>query len=195
MGGMMPNQKERAIIEKRTIEATKKNLTGPSGKLGVIVRNLGSPIIRQGSSLMDVTYLEDPYEIKPETEHEATLSGQKGPVNYKDEILSTDEEVAITHEGYIFDGLSRGLHIEIKYFKYNHSLEVNYKGFRVYREVAGELEAYAPFPEWETIIDRLHRNAKNREKETEESAKEQIKEEVFRKKKSFWEKMRMRWGL
>jgi len=39
----MANHKENIIREKRTLEATKKNLMGPSGKFGVILQVFGTP--------------------------------------------------------------------------------------------------------------------------------------------------------
>lgn len=58
--------RERAIREKRTNEAILKNFVGPDGKLGMIARYLGSPIIRQGSGLYDASYLDDPYAVPDE---------------------------------------------------------------------------------------------------------------------------------
>lgn len=187
-------QKENAIREKRTIEATKKNFMGPAGRLGVIVTVLGSKIIRQGSGLYSVSYLDDPYEDFTDVEFETTASGQKGPQMFKDEILDMGDDIA-EEEGYVFDGLSRGMHLEIKYWHINHKLEVSWRGHEVYKEIAGELATYAPYPEWEDMIERLYKSAKTQEKNQISLEEAEIGEAIDRKKQSIWEKLRTRWGL
>lgn len=186
-------QKERVIREKRTIEATKKNLMGPAGKLGVVVRTLGSPIIRQGGSLYDCSYLDDPYDFT-EDEYETTASGQQGPLVYRDEIQDLSDDF-VNHEGFVFDGLSRSMHIEIKYINSNNKLEVTYKGFVVFKEVAGELEAYSPNEEWENMIDRLYTASKKKEKSMKQQKDLELAELVKDKKQTFWNRLRNRWGL
>jgi hypothetical protein len=122
------SQKEKLVRERRTIEATKKNLMGISGKLGVIAKTLGFPIVRQGTGLVDSMYLDDPYENEVEAEYETTLSGQPGPLAYEDEIKEASDDF-VHEEGFVFDGLSRGMHIEIKYWHHNNKLEATYKGY------------------------------------------------------------------
>ncbi len=187
-------QKENAIREKRIIEATKKNFMGVAGKLGVIATVLGSPIIRQGTGLWDVEFLDDPYENITDVEFETTVSGQKGPQMYRDEILDMGDESA-EEEGYVFDGLSRGMHLDIKYWHINHKLEVTYRGYLVYKEIAGELDSYAPFPEWEDMIGRLYKSAKTQAKNQISLEEVEIGEAIEKKKQSIWEKLRTRWGL
>lgn len=188
------DQKESVIKEKRTIEATKKNLTGPAGKLGIIVKVLGHPIIRQGNSLMDVNYLEDAFDDFSNEEYETTASNQKGPLVYKDEILDMTDDF-VTQCGYVFDGLSRGIHIEIQYIHSNNELKVHYKGYLVFQEIAGDLEAYAPTDEWEEIIDRLYYAAKKDEKKMKEFYNSQIAVRVQDAKMNFWERVKTKWGL
>ena len=187
-------QKENAIREQRTIEATKKNFMGTAGRLGVIAIVLGSPIIRQGSGLYDISYLDDPYEDFTDVEFETTASGQKGPLMWKDEIPEMSNEIA-EEEGYVFDGLSRGMHIDIKYWHNSNKLEVTYRGYLVYKEIGGELVAYAPFPEWEDMIGRLYKAAKTQAKDQISLEEVEIGEAVERKKQNLWEKLRTRWGL
>jgi len=187
-------QKENAIREKRTIEATKKNLMGPSGKLGIIVMSLGSPIIRQSSCYVDVSFLEDPYEDDTDIEYASTASGQKGPVAWEDRI-SEDSDMMAQEEGFVFDGLSRGMHIEVKYWHRNNKLEVTYKGYEVYKEGGGELFAYAPFPEWEEMIERLYKSAKPKSKELKMLREVEVGQAIERRKRSFWERLRNRWGV
>jgi hypothetical protein len=191
---MSENQKEKVIREKRTIKATKKNLMGISGKIGLVAMTLGHPIMRQGSGIMDVSFLEDPYEDYSDTEYESTASGQPGPQAWKDEIKQADDDL-VYEEGYVFDGLSRGMHLDIKYMYHNQRIEVTYKGYQVYKEIAGELFAYSPSKEWEDKIERLYKIAKVEAKQNKRFMEVQLGQEIERKKASFWERMRTRWGI
>jgi len=195
------SQKEKVIREKRTIEATKKNIMGPSGKIGIIVRALGSPIMAQGSTYVDTHYLEDPYEDFSDMKFETTASGQDGPIAWRGEILEDEGGAGAIHEenpnflGYVFDGLSRGIHLEIQYMRHEHTMKVHYKGYEVYKEVAGELDAYAPFPEWEDVIVRLYKSAKEKYKDIKDQEHAEFAEVVERKKATFWNRIRTRWGF
>lgn len=190
----MSKQKENIIREQRTIEATKKNLMGPAGKFGTILQAFGTPIIRQGSGLTDSSYLEDPYEDDIYKEHAPTISDQQGPVVYKDEIETADSD-HISHEGILFDGLSRGMHLEIAYWNVDNRLQVSYKGYPVYIEISGELETYVPFDEWESIIERLSKSAKEKVKLIKKQQEEDLGKEIQEKKKSFLKVLRTRWGI
>lgn len=187
-------QKENAIKEKRTIEATKKNLMGPSGKLGVIAMTLGAPIVRQGSGYVDTVFLDDPYEDFSDMEFAETASGQQGPMVWEDKIQEGGDDF-VTEEGYVFDGLSRGMHLEIKYWHQNHKFEVSYRGYPVYKEGGGELLAYAPFPEWEDMISRLYKEAKPKSKEMRSLREAEIGQAIEARKESFWRRLRTRWGV
>lgn len=187
-------QKEKVLREKRTIEATKKSLTGSSGKLGVIAQTLGHKIVQQGSSLYDVNFLDDPYEDDVDTEYETMVSEQNGPVAYRDEILNAHDQ-GNEEIGWVFDGLSRGMHLEIKYFYQGQRLECSYKGYLVFKEVGGELFAYAPFPEWENLIERLYKNAKTKSNEIKEQMMQELTQKIQKDKQSFWQKLRFRWGV
>lgn len=183
---------ENVIKEKRTIEATRKNLMGPSGKFGVILQSFGSPIIRQGSSLFDQNFLEMESD-STYTEYASTLSGQKGPVAYRDEILTFDD--FISNEGLVFDGLSRGVHLEIIYWSTENKLNVTYKGYTVYLEISGELESYVPFEEWESIVDKMFISAKERAKQMKKQKELEFSEKVSSSKKGFLELLRKKWGI
>ena len=188
------DRKENVIKEQRTIEATKNNLMGPSGRLGTIVKVFGTAIKRQGGSLLDFSYMDDPYEDFAYHEFETTLSGQPGPLMFRDRI-DNEEDESVMVEGFLFDGLSRGLHLEITYLLESHRLTVSYQGYEVYREVAGELEVYVPHADWENKIERLFRVAKKHEKVQKPLLEQELKREVESKKASFWEKMKKRWGV
>ncbi len=190
----MSREKENVIREKRTIEATKKNLMGPSGKFGVILQAFGTPVIRQGTSLMDVTFLENPFEEQVTVDYASTASGQRGPIAQRDEILTLSDEY-VQNEGVLFDGLNRGLHLEIVYWNAESKLQVSYKGYVVYLEIAGELGAYAPFDDWENQIDRLFKAAKKRVAQMKIQEGEEMAKQIEKNKLKFWEKIKLRWGI
>lgn len=187
-------QKEKAVREKRTLEAIKKNYTGPSGKFGTIAQALGYPVVRQGTGLYDNSYLDDPYADHIETDYETTVSGQLGPQMSRDELLDMGD-ADVQEEGYVFDGLSRGIHVEIQYWYENQQIKVSYRGFLVYKELGGELFTYAPFPEWEELIERLYKAAKNKAKELKKVQEAELTQKLQREKQSFWTKLRYRWGV
>ena len=192
--------KEKAIRERRTNQAITNNMMGPTGMLGVIVKTFGHPIMREGSSMYDINYLDEDADMI-DTEYETTLSGQAGPVVFRDEIPESTFGAGVADEdnpnfiGYTFDGLNRGMHIEIQFMRYENSLVVYYKGYKVYHETAGELDVYAPFPEWEDMIQKLYKSAKPKQKEQKEQSFKEASQEIARKHQSIWQALRMRWGI
>jgi hypothetical protein len=170
-------REEKIVQEKRTIEAITKNLMGLGGKLGIIAKYLGDKIIRQGSSLYDVSYMDDPYDLPD------------------DGGIKDSEDGVNCEEGLVFDGLRFGMHIEIHVFSAENKIVVYYRGFEVYREESGDLLGYAPFPEWEKLIDSLYKKARKREEESKQNVIEKMENEIKKSKKSFFEKLGMRWGI
>ncbi len=172
-------EKEKLIKEKRTILATKNGLIGPNGKLGCIVMYLGQKIMEQGSSGFgyEASYLPDPEEYIMEEEWIRDAS---------------DDEV--TQIGWLFDGLSWGMHLEIKYVEDEAKLSVYYKGNLVYCEMAGDLQAYAPSQTWESLVDKLYEKAKTIRKDEMEEEKELRIIKGEKKKQSFLEKLKRTWG-
>jgi hypothetical protein len=173
------NAKERMIAEKRQIEATRKNFMGASGKLGMIAKVLGQPIQRQGSPMYDTSYLEDPYD---------NIDPDKLP-----QFDGADEFVVT--EGYLFDGTSSGVHMEIKLMAAENKLRVTWRGYTVYEEMAGDLLAYVPKEDWEEWVDRLWRRAKDKSKQQIEAQKPLIEEETQSQLGRFLDRMRRRWGV
>jgi hypothetical protein len=171
----------KKIKEQRLIQATQKGLTGLDGKIGTIVKNMGEPIINHtGGSLecfaMESSFLEDPYELED------------------DEEMPIYDEDQPRRIGMFFDGLSRGMHIEIKYLADINELTVNYKGYLVYAEEVGELVCYVPSPEWESKIEQLFLIARKKEAIHRKEDIQEQKEEAMREKLSFLEKIKLRWG-
>lgn len=187
-------QKENVLREQRTILATKNNYMGPAGVLGSIARYLGDPIIRQGGSLYDEAFLDDPYADHTHEQYEDTASGQRGPLVYRDEILSADETF-VQHEGYLFSGLGRGMQLEIQLWKETNKIQVFYKGYLVYKEVAGELEAYAPFADWEDLVGRLYKVAKKKMQVARQEEEAEVGKVLQKEKQNFLHRLRMRWGI
>lgn len=171
-------KKEESIREARMIEATRKRLMGSSGKIGCVVRNMGQPIIASGSPNYDVSYLDDPFKI-----HDP------------DEILTMDEDDISYQMGWHFDGLSRGMNLEIKYLEDGRDLIVRYKGQVVYREISGELHGYAPFDEWEEKIDRLYEAAMKIENEKKKKRRKDQKEIAEKRSQELLKKMQLKWGI
>jgi len=191
---MSLRQKENVIKEKRTNEAIKKNMMGINGKLGLIAQALGSPIVRQASGLFDASFLDDPYQEYAESQRAPMMSDQKGPEIWKNEIQEMQDGYA-EELGYVFDGLSRGMHIEVKFWHNNQKLEASYGGYEVYKEVAGELYAYNPQEEWEQMVDRLHKTAKEQFKIIKERQELEMVDTIDYQRKSLLQRLRSRWGF
>lgn len=183
---MSLSEREKGIRERRTNQAISNDLMGPSGKLGVIARYLGSPVIYQGNRMsssrsMD-EYLGESYDVYENLD--------------PDKIPTFDErESFLECDGYVFDGLSRGMHLEIKYTSESHKLTVHYKGYPVYMESAGDLYSYAPFPEWEGMIERLYKAAEKKHEEHMGAHKAEMEAEAQERKSSFLQRLRMVWGI
>jgi len=167
------------IREERTLLAYRKNLMGQGGKLGIIAKTLGQPIMAEMGT--DVTWMEDPYAI-----YDA------------DDIPMFMDDPCATPIGWIWDGLREGIHLEIRMDGFKNELTCDYKGYRVYQEENGMLMAYAPrhpiVGEWEHIIDDLFNRAKKvkmHELKNEEKVVKQRNKGLARK---ILDALRLRWG-
>lgn len=202
---------ENKIIEKRTLEANKKGLMGKNGKLGTILKILGQPIINQsaGGGLLDSNYIDlegnseqiDLLELRNSEELMQNIpimnvSGNSRP--------DTDEwkkdmpdpiDYGIETIGLHFDGLNRGMHLEIKYDDITSELVVYYKGHVAYKEIKGELLGYAPNEEWEKWIDSLYKIAKEKQRNLKEKEFEELIKQNEREKTDWWEKIKNKWGI
>lgn len=171
-------KKEESIREARTIEATRKRLMGPSGKIGIIVRNLGEPIIASGTPNYECSYLDDPFKI-----HDP------------DEFPTLDEDDISYQIGWHFDGLSRGMNLEIKYLEDRKDLTVRYNCHVVYREINGELHGYAPYDEWEDKVNGLYETAMKRENERKKQRREESQRVAKKRSQVLLDEMRKKWGI
>ena len=210
---------EDRIKEQRTIEATKKKLMGAGGKIGTVLRHLGQAIIDQseGGVYADTHYLDDPWALPDERESPFDLPQGKAEditkkIPFFKQYLPWGEEqkqpegpgwmdrpdgvdYQVNTIGYHFDGLSRGMHLEIQYLDGPSELVVHFKGFLVFREVKGELTNYVPHESWEALIDQLYVPAKKLAREKKEKVAEEELAEAKKAKASWFEEMRKRWGL
>lgn len=179
---------------------------GYGGKIGVVLRVFGQPIIAQseGGIYVDTNKLEewgdeetDPRNavemmrkipIMDTGSHDRPTSGEWSEM---DEPIPYGTRAIGTH----FDGLGRGMHLEIKYDDATTEFTVTYKGYPVYKEVKGELNAYIPHPEWEGWIDQLFNKAKEIQRVMkEEEFKEQMKE-AERSKDNWLREIASKWGI
>ncbi|MHA2043223.1 MAG: hypothetical protein ACW99G_00430 [Candidatus Thorarchaeota archaeon] len=205
-------ERQEAIIrEKRTIEAVQKGLMGAGGKIGRIVKTLGSPIISNAgdSGLYDVRYfddgIEEEYDLHTAKSHEDLLKnipvmnvdGTIDPSEVDDTFTRKQDPTQFVGNevGWVFDGLSRGMHLEIKYQEHKKELLVTFKGFPVYREVSGILESYRPLEEWESMIERLYFAAQQKNKQESQEEKKENIQEAERMKKNWIDRLRMKWGI
>ena len=172
------NDKEKKIHSERLIEATKNGYTGLEGKFGTILRHLGHPIIAEGGSFYVSNEMPDVYEMDVE-----------------ETMPTMDEDQTVMELGHIFDGLSSGIHLEIKYLSEKQELNVYYQGYQVYGEIASELTCYVPSPDWEEKIEMLYRNAKVRENKKRDEHIMENRQELERQKVSLLDKLRLRWGV
>ncbi len=212
------NEKEKRIKEQRSIEAIKKNMMGAGGKLGIVVKYLGQPIIehsRDGGVFHSKRYLPDPYELPNENNDEWGLQpgtseeiqsqlpymdmpsvlGEPEGGSWRNERNYTRTPVGIRNVGWHFDGLNHGMHLEIWYREDRKELTAYYKGYIVYKEVTSELETYTPFDEWEDKIDSLYTVARRKDQKTTKQEKATRREKAQKNKENWLQRMRKKWGI
>lgn len=208
--------KEQKIIEQRTIEASKKGLMGFSGKMGTILKYLGQPILTHhegvwnsnreemgySSSSLD-EYLG--YEIYDNNTEEATIETMEVYDDFGSPVESPNspewnqstkrKSYTVDKIGYYFQSLSSGINLEIKYLDDSKELITNYKGYLVYKELGGELQAYVPNEEWEKHIDNFYRLAKKKEDAARKKEKVDKVLKAEKNKAKWLETMRKFWGV
>jgi hypothetical protein len=203
----MNEEKEQKLREHRLIEATRKKLTGMRGKLWVIAQTLGGEIVSQqeGGTYRDIHYFQP---MLPEPSNEWNPAFRQEDIPYMDSAGEEpvggawrDERDYIktpqsTHDmGFHFDGLSRGMHLEIKCITDTKEITVHHQGYLVYKETAGSLEAYSPSDDWEGKIDRLFVVAQQKDDRKRAEEKQENLELDRLERRGWVEKMKERWGL
>lgn len=179
------HEKERQIKDLRTIEAMQKNMLGPGGKFGVIVKYLGTKIHGHGGAYFNESRMDDPWDL-----------GDGGSFQYDPETIhNADEYEDPTFYGWQYDGLQNGLHLEIRYLEYEKELTVFWKGYVVFKEINGDLDSYVPQDDWEAAIDKLYDVAFKKKTIREKNRFREQKVEAKGKAMQFLDKMRLKWGL
>jgi len=204
------NEAEKKIIQQRTIEATHKGLMGISGKLGLIARYLGQEIVVQNdgsgymSEFMGVTRTAAPLDYDLQEDSEIRTSEVldafgfpiENPHGYGwSEKDAARQQMSSFPIGWYFDGLHRRVHMDIKYIEEKSELIVHYKGYLVFREMAGELLTYTPYPEWEDHVESFYKTANKMNVDKRKQEKEERLKEAVKNKESWIQKLRSNWGI
>lgn len=167
----------KRLREKREIEATLKKL---SSKMQCILQNIGQPIISQYSA-----------NTVFDSEGWLTEEERRG----KDDIQILDEDEGGYCIGHIYDSLSLGKNIEIKYMIHERELKATFNGRVVYKEVEGVLEGYVPSQLWEETIEKVYLNARQVEERKAAQDKEKKRERATKNAIGFIQKLRDAWGF
>lgn len=202
---------EEKIKEKRILEANQKGLMGQNGKIAIVLKVLGEQIIKQseGGYYVDSNYLD----LEGNNNLEKSIHDLDNPIDLLKQIPIMGIEETNRPEGkdwteisdiryygtdtigMHFDGLNRGMHMEIKYDDIISELVVTYKGYTVYKENKGELLSYNPIDEWEKWIESLYKIAKEKQRKTKEKEFEESIKNNEKEKQIWWEKIKNRWGI
>lgn len=174
----MFERKEQQIREQRTIDAMREGIMGFEGKLCRIARTFGEEIWRQGSPNFEATELEDPWLLEDD---------EIPTMNIEDDMSCVI--------GWQFDGMRRGIHMEILWKDEFRELKCYYKGRLVYREVGGELDGYVPHDEWHAIVNDLFEQAKKKERQNRKVQHQVVNVEAKRQHKEFLDAMKQKWGI
>ena len=167
--------KEMMLREARTTEAMRKGYMGLEGKFAVIAKRLGSPMISQNlpeQDIMDAFAVEDPKDL---------------PVMDLDDVSS---ELG-TH----FNALSLGMNLSVTVYFLHRDISCEYQGRKVYHEVGGELERFAPNEEWEELVARLYERAKRVESIRKPHEKKEMLQDAERKRRKILQDYKEKWGL
>lgn len=192
---------ETRIKEQRVLEATKKGLIGASGKIGTVLRMLGSDIIYHGEDY-GASFLE-PNEDRPEPRNAIDMlsyiptmdtESNSRPVGEEWNEVGESYAVSTRKIGMHFDGLSRSMHMEIKYNEETSELSLTYKGYLAYREVMGDLEVYIPNEEWEGWVEKLWTLSRDKQRKQKEEEFKKRTEDAEEAKNTWLESLMKRWG-
>lgn len=175
---------EDIIRDKRTIEAVRKGLMSGQGKLGVIARVMGDRVVaRHGNNHSTSPVYENLFGFTQ------TFMDDEDEDDTGELPVMEDGE---RHTASLYNGYSRGLHLEIKLD--GPELWCRWKGEIVFHEMAGELQAYCP-GEWEQTIDKLAAEARLKEVDYINLSDQRSEMVGQRRKEAFLEEMKRKWGL
>lgn len=176
--------KEDVIREQRTVEAVRKGLMSGEGKLACIARIFGDRVYGNHGGGRRATFHE--FENLMGLEQ----NFMDGDELEEGEIPTAD--AGMTANAHLFNGYSRGLHMEIKFD--GPEIWVRWKGEIVYHELGGELGAYCP-GDWEMEVDKLAVAARKKEYEYINLADQRDTAVGERMKAAFLAEMKRKWGL
>jgi hypothetical protein len=169
---------------------------GLRGKFGVILKTLGQPIVRHttgGGQFFTQTFLEEDQDEDglpvADTEERDQPEGWEWGEPREADLFDT------INEGWHFNGLNQGLHMEIWFDEGESELKVIYKSYVVYKEQAGELQSFVPFKEWQEAIEVLYSQAHKIFK-NKQTLSNQAKSKKEKAAKLNWvDKMKKLWGV
>lgn len=179
--------KEDILKEQRTIEAVRKGLMSGNGKLGVIARVLGDRVVaRHGNHHSVSPVFENMFGFGQNFMDGSDDEDDEG------QLPTMEEGDGERHTASLFNGYSRGLHLEIKLD--GPEICVRWKGEIVFHEMSGELLAFCP-GEWEQTTDKLCIEARRKEVNFINLADQRSEIIGQRRKDAFIDEMRKKWGL
>lgn len=170
---------QNKIKEQRTVEAIKKDFMGSQGKLAIICKAFGSPIIYDNSVFEEAN----------------TLDIDDGFYDKEENEVETFEEGHVSYEiGYWYDGVNLGNGLEIKFLFYESEIKLYYKTYIRYHEISNTLISYNTDGDWEKIIDDLYYHAKNKIIENNKKTIEENKLIKEKNNKNLIDEIRKNWG-
>ena len=194
-------EQEKRIKDQRTIDANRKNLMGLEGKLGCILKYLGEPLVRQdeGEWFHNVRTMDEEEDVEwggtPE-EIITQISTEDWGAMLPDECYRSERKSYDVEEvGLLFDGLSSGINLELRYRNDDGRLTARWEGHLVYDEIAGDLQCFVPMQEWEDKVNLLFPLAKKREVAKAHTMMDTRKEKVQKDKLSLLDRIRKKWGV
>lgn len=167
---------ENRIIEQRTAEAMQKNLMGQQGKLYLIAKFLGHAIIHQSEG-ENTLYYDGMYDQLEETT-----------------IPIMDDNVSSYEIGYNFDGLTRGINLNIMCNDQLSTIKLYYDGYCYYEEENNQLLRYVPNGLIEKQIDSLYGVVEEKVKEKYRQMKVEEIKEASKIEKEEIRRLREKWG-
>jgi hypothetical protein len=169
----------KALIDARTIEAIKKQVTN---KLSTIAQYMGSPIMGEYSYS---SILPDFWEFEMDDPFDA------------DRIRDANDNMSESNLGWSYDSLRHGINFEIIVRTYADKITLvraTYNGNAVYLEEDGILRGYAPNYTWEQHMEDLYAHAHKLEKAALKKMEEEEEKDNKRSRKTFFEKLKWIWG-
>jgi len=173
---------------------------GLNGKIAIIVRGMGQPVYEQydGGSFVDQRFLDDYFAeeelIPTKNIDEEAYPDLAGYPEWGDERPNI-QEVSKTLHCYHFDGLNRGMHLEIYLYPDPLEIKVLAKGYQVYRELRTELESYVPNNEWELWIERLYPTALEKTKIKSKARTDENRTIQEKERKGWLADFKRLWGI